>query len=262
MLSPVTKELQNLIRIVAGDKRSAAGDYFVNVLLSLDSRGCPGLNSEGCHTVEFFLRCHIDGAIQRAEHAAAVGAGGVGIALDLAHMGEGVVDVAAVFGAVLVLHILVKLTVKSIDNNAVGEAVVVDDLHNAVTNVKGDLVTSVNGVFLELDVEGHCGMILDKLHKFNESGDLFARELRALPGTRVEGLELRKILVADLSRAVCGAVNGRIVDADELAVAGDADVGFDLVNADFDRLFEREQGVFGVNGAPSAVRGNVYVILR
>jgi len=262
MLSPVTKELQNLIRIVAGDERSAAGDYFVNVLLSLDSCGCPGLDPEGCHTVEFFLRCHVDGAIQRAEHAAAVGAGGVGVALDLAHVGEGVVDVAAVFGAILVLHILVKLAVKSVDNDAVGETVVVDDLHNAVANVKGDLVASVNGVFLELDIEGHCGMILDKLHKFNESGDLFARELRALPGTRVEGLELRKILVADLSRAVCGAVNGRVMDADELAIAGDADVGLDLVNADLDSLAEREQGVFGVNGAPSAVRGDVYVILR
>ena len=71
-----------------------------------------------------------------------------------------------------------------------------------------------------------------------------------------------KQLVANLARAVCGAVNGRVVDADELAVAGDADVGLDLVNADLDSLAKREQGVFGVNGAPSAVRGDVYVILR
>jgi len=261
MLSPVTKELQDLIGVITGDERAAAGDDLVNVLLSLDSRGCPGLDPEGCHAVEFFLGRHIDGAVERTEHTAAVGAGGVGVALDLAHVGEGIIDVAAVFGAVLILHIFVKLAVECVDNDAVCKAVVINDLHNAVANVKGDLVASVNGVFLELNIEGHCGMILDKLHKFDESGDFLARKLCALPGTGVEGLELRKIFVADLAGAVCGAVNRCVVDAYELAVAGNADVGFDLINADLDSLFESEQGVFGVNGAPSAVCGNVYVIL-
>ena len=97
MASSVTQKLKDLIGVIAGDESTAAGDYFVNMLLSLDSRGCPGLDSEGCHTVEFFLCRHIDGAIQRAEHAAAVCRRGVGVALDLAHVGEGIVDVAAVF---------------------------------------------------------------------------------------------------------------------------------------------------------------------
>ena len=238
MTSSVAQKLQNLIGVIAGDESAAAGDYFVDVLLSFDSCGCPGLNSEGCHTIEFFLRCHIDRAVKRAEHTAAVSRGGVGVALDLAHVSEGVIDMAAVLCAVLIFHIFVKLAVEGVDNDAVGEAVVVDDLQHAVANVKGDLVAAVNGIFLELNVEGHCGMILDELHKFDEGGDLLAREFLALPGTGIKGLELRESLVADLARAVCGAVDGCIMNADKLAIAGDTNVGFDLVNADLDSLLE------------------------
>ena len=261
MLSPISQELQNLIGVIAGDESAAAGDDFVNVLLGLDSCGCPGLYPEGCHAVKLFLRCHVDRAVERTEHAAAVCGGSIGIALNLAHVGEGIVDVAAILCAVLIFHILVELAVEGVDDNAIGKAVVVDDLKNAVANVVCDLVAAVDGIFLELNVEGHCGMILHKLHKFNKRGDLLAREFSALPGAGIEGFELCESLVADLARAVCGAVNGCIVDADELAVAGDADVGFDLVNADLDRLFECENGVLGVNRVPSAVRGDIYVVL-
>ena len=66
MASSVTQKLKDLIGVIAGDESTAAGDDFVNMLLSLDSRGCPRLDSEGCHAVEFFLRCHIDGEIGRA----------------------------------------------------------------------------------------------------------------------------------------------------------------------------------------------------
>ena len=97
MLSSVSQERKDLIGIIASDKLAAAGDDLVNVLLSLDSRGGPRTDSESDHTVEFLLRRHIDRAVECAEHTATVRRGGVGVALDLAHVGEGVVDVAAVF---------------------------------------------------------------------------------------------------------------------------------------------------------------------
>ena len=262
MFSSITQELQNLIRIVAGNEGSSAGDDFVNVLLSFNSRGCPRLYSESDHTVEFLLGRHIDGAIERAEHTTAVCGGGVWVVLNLAHMGEGIINMAAVLCAIFFFHIFVQSAVEGVDNNAVGEAVVVNDLQNTVADLICHCLVTADGVFLELDIKGHCGMILHKLHKFDKCGDLFAREFRALPRTCVEGLELRKHLVADLARAVGGAVDGCIVNADKLAVTGDTNVGFYLVNADLDSLFEREKGVFGVKGAPTAVRGNVYVILR
>ena len=231
------------------------------MLLSLDSRGCPRTDSESDHTVEFLLCRHIDRAVKCAEHTAAVRRGGVGVALDLAHVGEGVVDVAAVFRAVLLFHIFVELAVEGVDDHAVGKAVIIYDLKHAVADLVCDLVASVNGVLLELDVESHSGMILDELHKLDERGDALARKFLALPRARVESFQLGESLVADLARAVCGAVDGGIVDADKLAVAGDADVGLDLVNTDLDSLFEGEESIFGVNGAPTAVSGNVYIIL-
>ena len=124
MLSSEAEEGEDLVGVIAGYESAARGDDLVNVLLSLDSRGCPGLNAESRHTVKFLLCCHVDRAIQRAEHAAAVSGGGVGVTLNLAHMSEGVVDVAAVFCAVLIFHIFVKLAVEGVDNNAVGEAVI------------------------------------------------------------------------------------------------------------------------------------------
>jgi hypothetical protein len=155
----------------------------------------------------------------------------------------------------------VELAVEGVDDHAVGKAVIIYDLQHAVADLVCDLIASVNGVFLKLNIEGHRGMILDELHKLDERGDAFAREFRALPRARVESFQLCEILVAHLTRAVCGAVDGGIVDADKLAVAGDADVGLDLVNTDLDSLFEGEDGIFGVNGAPTAMSGNVYIIL-
>ena len=104
MASSLAQKLQNLIGVIAGDENAAAGDDLVNVLLCLYSRGCPGLDAEGRHTVEFLLRCHIDRAVERAEHTAAVCRIGIRIALYLAHMGQRIVDMAAVLCAVFILH--------------------------------------------------------------------------------------------------------------------------------------------------------------
>ena len=72
MLSSFAKEGEYLIGVIACDERAAAGDDLINVLARFYSRGCPGFYAEGCHAVEFFLRCHIDRAVKRAEHTAAV----------------------------------------------------------------------------------------------------------------------------------------------------------------------------------------------
>ena len=68
MASSLAQEFEDLVGVVAGDELTAAGDDLVDVLLSLDSRGCPRLNAECRHTVEFFLCRHIDRAVQRAEN--------------------------------------------------------------------------------------------------------------------------------------------------------------------------------------------------
>ena len=86
MLSSEAEEGEDLVGIIAGNESTAASDDFVNVLLSLNSRGCPRLYSESYHTVEFLLRCHIDRAPEGAEHTAAVSRGRVRVARDLAHM--------------------------------------------------------------------------------------------------------------------------------------------------------------------------------
>ena len=97
MTFSVAQEREDLVGVVAGDERAAASNDLVNVLLRFYACGCPGLDAESRHTVEFLLRRHIDRAVKCAEHTTAVCRGGVGVALDLAHVGEGIVDVAAVF---------------------------------------------------------------------------------------------------------------------------------------------------------------------
>ena len=195
MFSSISKERKYFIGVIAGDKRSAAGDDLVNVLLSFYSRGCPRLDAESRHTVEFLLGCHIDRAIQRTEHATAVCGGSVGVVLDLAHMGEGVVDVTAVLCAVFFFHILVQGAVEGVDDNAIGEAVIVNDLKNSVADLKGVFV--FGGVLLKLDVKGELGILLEKIHCLDKSGDLHALELFAHMYAGIECLKLGKILFAN-----------------------------------------------------------------
>ena len=69
----------------------------------------------------------------------------------------------------------------------------------------------------------------------------------------VEGFEFFECEVAHQTFAICGAINGTIVEDDQDAVFGAVYVHFENIDAKFDGLFESVEGIFGPQSPSTSV---------
>jgi hypothetical protein len=139
MVSFFSQYSKYFIRIIAGDKRSAALDCHINALLILDGGTNPRINTVGTHLFTFRRGRYIQRCIYLAEHTAAVSIAGRinGI---LPHKAEGEKDVLTVRFSVLFINVLMKLCHPGIDDNAVAEAVFLYHGQRPVTDIVRQLL--------------------------------------------------------------------------------------------------------------------------
>ena len=78
-------------------------------------------------------------------------------------------------------------------------------------------------------------------------------ELLALLDTEVEFFQLGEGLVGDETGAVAAQVDVEVVRDHDLAVGSHAQIEFDAVHRQFERLFEGDQSVFRIAAGPAAM---------
>ena len=88
-------------------------------------------------------------------------------------------------------------------------------------------------------------MFFGELENFFERGDALAGKFAAEPGAGVEAAEFGQGEIVNFAFAVCGAVDGVVMDGDEAGVAGELEIGFDEGGAERDGAAEGGQSVFG-----------------
>ena len=155
--------------------------------------------------------------------------------------------VLTVFIAVFSADIVMKLTTEGIEHNAISEAVLLDDLNNAVANAVSNLFPALGRIFFQLDVDGHGGMILKMLHQLDESRNLATLKLFALMDACIECSQFLESELLDQTGTVGGAVYIRVMDKHQFAILGDADVRLNLINTQLfgcDKGFHRVLRVF------------------
>ena len=166
-------------------------------------------------------------------------------------------NVLTVFVAVFCVYVFVELSAEAVDDHAVGEAVFVDNLQNLVAEIKGDLLSAGGGIFLQLHVNGHRGMVLYEIHEFAEGGYFCACKRGILFDTEIQRSKLFQGHIADFAASVGGSVNRFVVNDDRFAVLRDTDVKLDLIDTAFQSGAEGFHRVFGIARAKTSVRRNV-----
>ena len=96
-----------------------------------------------------------------------------------------------------------------------------------------------------LDLDGHAHPPASEIQHFGEGGHALATELRRLPGSGIELLDLGHGQVAHQSVAVGGAIQQVVMDDRQLMIRGQVHVTLDHVHPEVDGRPERGHGVFG-----------------
>src|SRR6516164_1910270 len=106
-------------------------------------------------------------------------------------------------------------------------------------------------VGLEFEIKDHV-VLFREIENLLESRNALTHELARKPGTGVEPADFGQCQLMDGTLTIGGAIDGFVVDGDEVSVASQVQVGFDKSGALRDRAAKSGQRIFrGVAGCAS-----------
>jgi len=117
------------------------------------------------------------------------------------------------------------------------------------------VLPSPETIGFQLQVENDI-VLAGKLQNFGKRGDALAHEFAAKPGAGIEAANFRERHSLDGALTGGGAVNGFVVESDEVRVASEVKIGFNESDAQRSGAAEGSQGVLrGVAGSPTMSNG-------